>query len=96
MLLGGTPSKTEPSSGKDKQKANAKIVDEDAELTTFDGLDILHATAAALIDMHKDVILDADFENVMKSLTGFQQLKDENQFIATVHAEWNEHRKRRG
>lgn len=96
MLLGGTQSKPESSSGKDKQKAKAKVVDEDEELlTTFHGLDILHATAAALIDMHKEVILDADFENVMKSLTGFQQLKNENQFINTVRAEWNEHRKRR-
>lgn len=94
MLLGGSPSKSESSSGKDKQKAKGKHVDSDDELT-FNGLDILHATAAALIDMHKDVILDADFENVMKSLTGFQHLKDENQFIHTVQAEWNERRKRR-
>lgn len=93
MLLGGSPSPSESSSG--KQKARAKMVDEGEKATTFDGLDILHATAAALIDMHKDVILDADFENVMKSLTGFQQLRDENQFINTVRAEWNQHRKRK-
>ncbi|CAN8103696.1 unnamed protein product [Discula destructiva] len=95
MLLGGTSPLCESSSGKDKQKGKVKVVDEDEELTTFNGIDILHATAAALIDMHKDVILDADFENVMKGLTGFQQVKDENQFIDTVRAEWNEHRKRK-
>lgn len=94
MLLGGSPSNVESSPGKDKHKAKKKHVDQDDELA-FNGLDILHATAAALIDMHKDVILDADFENVMKSLTGFQQLKDENQFLHTVQAEWNEHRKRK-
>lgn len=94
MLLGGSPSSTDVTSAKEKQKAKKKHVDQDEDLS-FSGLDILHATAAALIDMHKDVILDADFENVMKSLTGFQQLKDENQFIHTVQAEWNEHKKRK-
>lgn len=94
MLLGSSALSSESSFGKDKQKAKGKQADQDEELT-FHGLDILHATAAALIDMHKDVILDADFENVMKSLTGFQQLNDENQFIHLVQAEWNERRKRR-
>lgn len=96
MLLGGSPPASPPSStakSKAKEKPPA-VVDEDL---SFDGLEILHATAAALIDMHKDVIIGGDFENVMKGLTSFQEVKDEDRFVNLVRAEWNMHRgKKRG
>ncbi|KAF3766109.1 hypothetical protein M406DRAFT_88917 [Cryphonectria parasitica EP155] len=89
ILLGGCPPTLEPSSGKAKQKEQANEPESDM---IFDGLDIIHATAAALIDIHRDVIIDGDFENVMKGLTSFQEVKDEDKFINLVRAEWNTHR----
>lgn len=91
MLLGGPPSTPPSIPGKAKDKAASTETDPNSDLT-FDGLDILHATAAALIDMHKDVIIGGDFENVMKGLTSFQDVKDEDKFLVLVRAEWNMHR----
>lgn len=87
MLLGGTSAPLP----KEKEKAKEP---EDEEMV-FNGLDIIHATAAALIDMHKDVIIGGDFENVMKGLTSFQDIKDEDRFMNLVRAEWNMHRGKR-
>lgn len=93
MLLGGIPIPPPTGNGREKEKAKEP---EDEEMS-FHGLDIIHATAAALIDMHKDVIIGGDFENVMKGLTSFQDIKDEDRFMSLVRAEWNMHRgKRRG
>lgn len=88
MLLGGSRPASPSSAG--RSKAKEKHADADGDLT-FDGLEILHATAAALIDMHKDVIIGGDFENVMKGLTSFQEVKDEDKFVNLVRAEWNMH-----
>ncbi|KAK2607459.1 hypothetical protein N8I77_006128 [Diaporthe amygdali] len=84
MLLGGSSPSPDPSSAKEKE----------AE-ATFNGLEILHATSAALIDGQKELIIDADFENVMKALTSAQPVKDEDKFMNVVRAEWNTHRKKR-
>lgn len=89
MLLGGSPSPAEPSRKKDKHKEQVETPENDL---VFEGLDIIHATAAALIDVHKDVIMSGDFENVMKGLTSFQSVTDEDKFIELVRAEWNIHR----
>jgi phosphosulfolactate phosphohydrolase-like enzyme len=35
------------------------------------GLDVLHATSAALIDGMREILLDSDFENAMKVLTSW-------------------------
>lgn len=93
MLLGGAPPASGQSAGKDKskEKDKSKAKETDAELV-FDGLDVLHATATSLIDMHKDVIIGGDFENVMKGLTSFQEVKDVDRFMNLVRAEWNVHR----
>lgn len=92
MLLGGSAATHPSSSGKAKEKEKPTETDADSK---FEGLDILHATAAALIDMHKDVIIGGDFENVMKGLTSFQEVKDEDKFMTLVRAEWNMRRGRR-
>lgn len=83
MLLGGSSSTSDQTSGKEK------------EAETFNGLEILHATSSALIDGQKELIIDADFENVMKALTSAQPVKDEDKFMNVVRAEWNTHRKKR-
>lgn len=91
LLLGGVPNPLGTSNAKEKEK----VKDTTDEEFTFHGLDIIHATAAALIDMHKDVIIGGDFENVMKGLTSFQDLRDEDKFMSLVRAEWNMHRVKR-
>lgn len=88
MLLGGTASLSTTGSSREKEKAKEPEEDD----MVFNGLDIIHATAAALIDMHQEVIIGGDFENVMKGLTSFQNIKDEDRFMSLVRAEWNTHR----
>lgn len=51
-------------------------------------LDILHATAAALIDALREVLLDSDFENAMKALTSWIPIKDEEMLMKVTRAEW--------
>ncbi|KAK3397330.1 hypothetical protein B0T20DRAFT_254942 [Sordaria brevicollis] len=59
------------------------------------GLDILHATSAALIHALRDVLLDSDFENAMKTLTSWIPVKDEDLLMKVVRSEWRAHQKRR-
>ncbi|KAI5798020.1 rab-GTPase-TBC domain-containing protein [Peziza echinospora] len=61
----------------------------------FEGtLDIIHATSAALIDGMKDVILQSDFENAMKCLTGWIPVKDEELLMKVARTEWRSRRRR--
>ncbi|KAK3387104.1 hypothetical protein B0H63DRAFT_149415 [Podospora didyma] len=55
------------------------------------GLDILHATSAALIHALRDVLLDSDFENAMKALTAWIPIKDEDLLMKVTRAEWRQH-----
>jgi hypothetical protein len=55
------------------------------------GLDILHATSAALMDALREVLLDADFENAMKALTSWVPVKDEEMLMKVTRAEWKQH-----
>ncbi|KAH8907014.1 hypothetical protein BR93DRAFT_937931 [Coniochaeta sp. PMI_546] len=55
------------------------------------GLDILHATSAALIDALQEVLLDSDFENAMKALTSWVPIKDEEMLMKVTRAEWKQH-----
>ncbi|KAH7627075.1 hypothetical protein B0T09DRAFT_38979 [Sordaria sp. MPI-SDFR-AT-0083] len=59
------------------------------------GLDILHATSAALIHALRDVLLDADFENAMKTLTSWIPVKDEDLLMKVARTEWRAHQKKR-
>ena len=52
------------------------------------GLDILHATSAALIDGTREILLDSDFENAMKVLTSWIPVKDEELLMKVAKAEW--------
>jgi hypothetical protein len=61
------------------------------------GLDVLHATSAALIDGTREILLDSDFENAMKVLTSWIPVKDEELLMRVTKAEWKLHRvKRKG
>ncbi|KAH6673075.1 rab-GTPase-TBC domain-containing protein [Halenospora varia] len=57
------------------------------------GLDILHATSAALIDGTREILLDSDFENAMKVLTSWIPVKDEELLMKVTKAEWKLHQK---
>ena len=51
-------------------------------------LNILHATSAALIDGMRDILLESDFENAMKTLTSWIPIKDEDLFMRVTKAEY--------
>lgn len=55
------------------------------------GLDVLHATSAAIIDALQEVLLDSDFENAMKALTSWVPIKDEEMLMKVTRAEWRQH-----
>lgn len=57
-------------------------------------LDVLHATSAALIDGMREIILESDFENVMKVLTSWVPIKDIELFMRVAKAEWKVHRRK--
>ena len=58
------------------------------------GLDVLHATSAALIHALRDVLLDSDFENAMKALTAWIPVRDEDLLMKVARAEWRRHQAR--
>ncbi|KAK0705275.1 rab-GTPase-TBC domain-containing protein [Lasiosphaeris hirsuta] len=60
------------------------------------GLDVLHATSAALVHALRDVLLDSDFENAMKALTAWIPIKDEDLLMNVARAEWRRHRLAQG
>ena len=59
------------------------------------GLDVLHATSAALIDGTREILLDSDFENAMKVLTSWIPIRDEELLMRVAKAEWKVHRRKK-
>ncbi|KYK55257.1 TBC domain protein [Drechmeria coniospora] len=59
------------------------------------GLDVLHATSAALVQALREVLVDSDFENAMKALTSWIPVKDEDLLMKVTKAEWKTHQSRR-
>lgn len=59
------------------------------------GLDVLHATSAALIDGTREILLDSDFENAMKVLTSWIPVKDEELLMKVTKAEWKQRKGKR-
>ncbi|KAL5340085.1 rab-GTPase-TBC domain-containing protein [Aspergillus crustosus] len=89
MLLGDAEDHSSPSIGKGGKT-------EAAETTGFGrGLDVLHATSAALIDGMREIILESDFENSMKVLTSWIPIKDVELFMRVAKAEWKVHRRKK-
>lgn len=66
-----------------------------AERPFAGGLDVLHATSAALIDGTREILLDSDFENAMKVLTSWIPVKDEELLMKVTKAEWKQHHSKR-
>ncbi|PYH89466.1 RabGAP/TBC [Aspergillus ellipticus CBS 707.79] len=89
MLLGDAEDLTVPSSsGKGSKK--------EVHVSGFgNGLDVLHATSAALIDGMREIILESDFENTMKVLTSWVPIKDVELFMRVAKAEWKVHRRKK-
>ena len=58
-------------------------------------LAVLHAVSAALIDGMREILLDADFECAMKTLTSWIPVRDEELLMRVAKAEWKGHRRRR-
>jgi hypothetical protein len=67
------------------------ISSSDSETAPPTGLDILHATSAALVQALREVLLDSDFENAMKALTSWIPIKDEDLLMKVAKAEWKSH-----
>lgn len=96
MLLGDAnhpPSKT---SANGNHASNSKP---EQPVSSFgQGLNVLHATSAALIDGMRDIVLESDFENAMKVLTSWVPIKDIELFMRVARAEYkvHHHRKKHG
>lgn len=84
LLLGGAPTGTTESKSAMKKRPNTPT-------PPATGLDILHATSAALIQALREVLLDSDFENAMKAITSFIPVKDEDLLMKVTKAEWKAH-----
>ncbi|KAK2070721.1 hypothetical protein P8C59_005195 [Phyllachora maydis] len=59
------------------------------------GFDVLHAASAALIHALRDILLGADFENAMKTLTSWVHVTDEELLMKVTHAKYKLHRGKR-
>lgn len=77
--------------GDSAAEANIVTQVDDGEASPATGLDILHATSAALIQALREVLLDSDFENAMKALTSWIPIKDEDLLMKVTKAEWKSH-----
>ena len=100
MLLGDPEPSSGAANGSLRPPSGAPASDKDgatadASLAFHGGLDVLHATAAALIDGMRDILLDADFENAMKVLTSWVPIRDEELLMRVAKAEWKAHRRKR-
>jgi len=96
MLMGECPPESStqtspPPRGAAHGKAAEGSGDGNPKARPSDGLDILHATSAALIHALRDVLLDSDFENAMKALTAWIPVKDEDLLMKVARAEWRQH-----
>lgn len=96
MLLGDAE---QPSSKASSNGTHASKAKPDQPVSSFgQGLNVLHATSAALIDGMRDIVLESDFENAMKVLTSWVPIKDIELFMRVARAEYkvHHHRKKHG
>ena len=57
-------------------------------------LDVLHAASAALVDATREILLDAEFETAMKTLTSWIPVKDEDLLMRVAKAEYKAKKRR--
>lgn len=88
MLLGECPP---PDHEETAKKKGEGVAGKESEAPAPKGLDVLHATSAALINALRDVLMDSDFENAMKALTAWIPIKDEDLLMKVTRAEWRMH-----
>ena len=94
LLLGDSASGTLPTATTAKPGSSATNTSNTATNTTNpantakSGLDVLHATSAAVIEALREVLLDSDFENAMKALMSWIPIKDEDLLMKVTRAEW--------
>ncbi|KAF3404673.1 hypothetical protein DPV78_003333 [Talaromyces pinophilus] len=96
MLLGDSEQPSPKASSNGNHASNSKS---DQPVSSFgQGLNVLHATSAALIDGMRDIVLESDFENAMKVLTSWVPIKDTELFMRVARAEYkvHHHRKKHG
>lgn len=91
MLLGDAV--IPPESSFSKRKGKEKEKGDEQKVAPFQGLEIIHATSLGLMDALKERLLDSDFENVMKALTSWIPVQDEDHLMKTVRAELKAHKK---
>lgn len=77
--------------GDSAAESDTPINPDEGDSSPATGLDILHATSAALIQALREVLLDSDFENAMKALTSWIPIKDEDLLMKVTKAEWKAH-----
>lgn len=90
MLLGDpNNSAPHPMSNPDcPRPASEKQVERTGSLAPPPNLDVLHATATAILSALHDTIVDADFENVMKVLTIPVPVSNEDVLMTVAKREW--------
>ncbi|EED19042.1 TBC domain protein, putative [Talaromyces stipitatus ATCC 10500] len=96
MLLGDAELPSSKASANSNRASNSQP---EKLVSSFgQGLDVLHATSAALIDGMRDIVLESDFENAMKVLTSWVPIKDIELFMRVARAEYkvHHHRKKHG
>lgn len=75
--------------------ATASATPNGSDTSFHGGLDVLHATSAALIDGTREILLDSDFENAMKVLTSWIPIRDEELLMRVAKVEWKVHRRKK-
>lgn len=89
MLLGDAEQPSPKASSNGNHASNSKS---DQPVSSFgQGLNVLHAASAALIDGMRDIVLESDFENAMKVLTSWVPIKDIELFMRVARAEYKVH-----
>ncbi len=100
MLLGDDPTSTSSLDSNGTTTTTAAAADQslspEPKVNFGTTLDVLHASAAALIDGMRDILLKSDFENGMKVLTSWIPIQDEDLFMRIAKAEWKMHQKKSG
>ncbi|KHO01901.1 Rab-GAP/TBC domain protein [Metarhizium album ARSEF 1941] len=93
LLLGeGVTEHPSSSSARSSARPPSTTEEKSSEATAVaSGLDVLHATGAALIQGLRELLLDSDFENAMKALTSWIPIKDEDLLMKVTKAEWKTH-----
>ena len=97
-LMSGEQLPDDDDSEDDDDNDNAARADlaPDPEVEFGAQLDVLHATAAALVDGISPVLRGADFETCMKTVTSWIPVRDEDMLMRVALAEYRRCSKRKG